>query len=85
MANESASNPLDELIDRIRQTFGELTPEPLLNRLKPLVEDFLAQFQLVPQREFHSHLETVQQLEATVSQLEARIRALENRNSSQNS
>jgi polyhydroxyalkanoate synthesis regulator phasin len=85
MANESATNPLDELIDRIRQTLGELAPESLLNRLKPVFEDFLGQFQLVPQREFQAHLEHLQQLEASVSQLDMRIRSLESRKPSQNS
>lgn len=85
MATESTTNPLDELIDRIRQTLGELAPESLLNRLKPVFEDFLGQFQLVPQREFQAHLEALARLETTVSQLEARIQTLETGESSQNS
>jgi polyhydroxyalkanoate synthesis regulator phasin len=85
MANESSTNPLDELIARIRQTLGDLAPEPLLNRLKPVVEDFLGQFQLVPQREFQAHLEQLHQLESTVSKLEARIRTLETQKPSEHS
>lgn len=73
----TTSNPLEDLINRIRQTLGELTPEPLLTRLTPVIDDFLSQFQLVPVRDFQAHLQTLAELEATVNQLEERIRSLE--------
>lgn len=79
------SNPMDDLFERLRQTLGDLTPEPLLNRMKPVVEGFFESFQLVPQREFDAHLANLQRLEATVAELEQRIRALEATGSQQDS
>jgi BMFP domain-containing protein YqiC len=76
---------MDDLFERLRQTLGDLTPEPLLNRMKPVVEGFFESFQLVPQREFDAHLANLQRLEATVAELEQRIRALEATGSQQDS
>ena len=55
----------------------ELAPEPLLSGMKPVLEGFLAQFQLVPKREYDAHMATLSRLEETVAQLEARIDSLE--------
>ena len=75
--NDSSQNPLETLLHRIRETLGELAPEPLLNRLQPVIENFLEQFQLVPKKEFETHLKTVQRLEATVTNLEQTIARFE--------
>ncbi len=79
------SNPIEELINRIRDTLGGLTPEPLLNRLTPILEEFLSQFQLLPVRDFETHLKSLAELEATVDQLEERIRTLEQAESASHS
>ena len=55
----------------------DLTPEPLSERLAPVMEDFQSQFQLVGKREFQSHLDNLKRLEQVVNDLEARIRELE--------
>jgi len=82
---DSTPDPFDELFQRIRQTLGELTPEPLLNRIRPVVEGFFESFQLVPQKDFQTHLRNLARLESTVSELEARIRKLEADRSEQDS
>ena len=78
--NDTAQNPLEALLNRLRDTLGDMAPlsaEPLLNRMKPALEGFLEQFQLVPKREYEAHMATLKQLEQTVSELEARIADLE--------
>ena len=77
MESNTASDPLEALFARLRETLGDLTPEPLLNRMKPVVQGFLEQFQLVPQREFQAHLANLDRLEATVAELEQRLSKLE--------
>ena len=77
MESNTASDPLEALFARLRETLGDLTPEPLLNRMKPVVQGFLEQFQLVPQREFQAHLANLERLEATVAELEQRLSKLE--------
>ncbi len=72
----NAEQPLDSLFERLRETLGDLAPEPLLSGMKPVVEGFLAQFQLVPKREYDAHMTTLRRLEETVAQLEARIDSL---------
>ena len=71
------ANPLEGLLARLQETLGELTPEPLLNRMKPVLEGFFEQFQLVPKREYDAHLDKLGRLEEAVTQLEARIGELE--------
>jgi uncharacterized protein HemX len=75
--NDTAPNPLEALLANLRDTLGDLAPEPLLNRMKPALERFLEQFQLVPKREYDTHMAKLSQLEDTVAQLEVRIAELE--------
>lgn len=75
--NERTRDPLESLFERLRHTLGELTPEPLMNRLKEVLESFFEQFQLVPRREFDAHMAKLARLEETVADLEARITELE--------
>lgn len=75
--NQTASNPLETLFARLRESLGELAPEPLLERMKPVLNGFFEQFQLVPRREYDAHLATLRRLEETVSRLEERISELE--------
>ena len=77
MESNTGSDPLEALFARLRETLGDLTPEPLLNRMKPVVQGFLEQFQLVPQREFQAHLTNLERLEDTVAELEQRLSKLE--------
>jgi BMFP domain-containing protein YqiC len=77
MESNTGSDPLEALFARLRETLGDLTPEPLLNRMKPVVQGFLEQFQLVPQREFQAHLANLERLEASVAALEQRLSKLE--------
>ncbi len=69
--------PLEELLSNLRQTLGALTPEPLLERMRPVLEGFFAQFELVPKRDFEAHLTQLRRLETTVAELEARLAELE--------
>ena len=71
------SSPLENLFARLRETLGELAPEPLLRRMQPVLEGFFEQFQLVPKREYDAHLASLSRLEHTVAELEARISELE--------
>ncbi len=75
--NQTASNPLETLFARLRDALGELAPDPLLERMKPVLNSFFEQFQLVPRREYDAHLATLTRLEETVSHLEERIAELE--------
>lgn len=75
--NQTASNPLETLFARLRESLGELAPDPLLERMKPVLNGFFEQFQLVPRREYDAHLATLTRLEDTVSRLEERISELE--------
>lgn len=77
MTTSSSRPPLEELLDALRTTLGSLTPEPLLNRMRPVLEGFFERFQLVPQRDFQAHLANLARLEQQVSILEQRILALE--------
>lgn len=77
MTTSSSRSPLEELLDVLRTTLGSLTPEPLLNRMRPVLEGYFERFQLVPQRDFQAHLANVARLEQQVSVLEQRILSLE--------
>ena len=74
---DTTATPLEGLFSRLRDTLGELAPEPLLDRMKPVIEGFLTQFQLVPKREYEAHMAALERLEDTVADLEARIAELE--------
>lgn len=75
--DNSGNNPLEALFSRIRATLGDLAPEPLFDRLRPVLDGFFDQFQLVPRREYDTHLAALSRLEETVSHLEQRISELE--------
>ena len=75
--NDRTRNPLDALLERLRSALGDLAPEPLLNRIQPVMENFLEQFQMVPKRDYEAHMAALKRLEVTVSDLEARIVELE--------
>jgi BMFP domain-containing protein YqiC len=74
---DTTATPLESLFSRLRDALGELAPEPLFDRMKPVIEGFLTQFQLVPKREYEAHMATLERLEDTVADLEARIAELE--------
>ena len=74
---DSARSPLDGLLARLEDALGGLSAEPLRQRLEPVVEGFLAQFQLVGRRDYEAHLKTLERLEQRVAELEARIAELE--------
>lgn len=74
---QRAQTPLDSLFAGLRDAFGEIAPENLGNRLKPVLDGFFEQFQLVPRRDYDAHLATLTRLEETVNRLEARIAELE--------
>jgi len=75
--DDKTQNPLDALLERLRITLGDLAPEPLLNRMQPVIENFLEQFQMVPKRDYDAHMAALKRLEATVADLESRIVELE--------
>lgn len=75
--NDTAPNPLEALFANLRDSLGDLAPESFLNRMKPVLERFLEQFQLVPKREYDAHMAKLTRLEDTVAQLEVRIAELE--------
>jgi len=71
------SQPLDALFTGLKDAFDDIAPDNLGNRLRPVLEGFFEQFQLVPRRDYDAHLAALARLEATVSRLEARISELE--------
>ena len=81
--NESTRTPLDLLLRRIQEALGGLGelgrvgPETLRERLRPVVEGFSDQFELVSRRDYEAHLRNMERLEATLTDLEARIAELE--------
>jgi BMFP domain-containing protein YqiC len=80
LMNDRTQNPLDALLERLRSALGDLgdlAPEPLLNRIQPVIENFLDQFQMVPKRDYEAHMVALKRLESTVANLEARIAELE--------
>ena len=75
--NQRAQTPLDSLFAGLRDALGEISPENLKNRVRPVLDGFFEQFELVPRREYDAHLASLARLEETVSRLEARITELE--------
>ena len=75
--NQSHQNPLENLFAGLRDALGDIAPENLGNRLRPVLDRFSEQFQLVPRRDYDAHLALLERLEETVSRLEARITELE--------
>ena len=74
---ESARGPLESLLARLADSLGDLAPEPLLNRMRPVMEGFFEQFQLVPKRDYETQVRALERLEARVAELEGRIAELE--------
>ncbi len=75
--NQTSSTPLDTLISRLRENLGSLAPDSLFERMRPVLDGFFDQFQLVPRREYDAHLEQMAKLEESVRRLEERIAELE--------
>lgn len=77
--NERAQNPLETLLAGLRDALGELAPDTMAGRIRPVLEGFFEQFQLVPRSEYARQVATIERLERTVADLEARIARLEQR------
>jgi BMFP domain-containing protein YqiC len=78
--SSNASQPLDTLLNRLREALGDHLPGgPLTDRLQPVLEGFMEQFQLVPRREYDAHLATIARFERLIADLEARVADLERR------
>lgn len=77
--SSNASPPLDALLNRLREALGDLPGGPLTDRLQPVLEGFMEQFQLVPRREYDAHLATIARFERLIADLEARVADLERR------
>ncbi len=75
--SERPQTPLETLFAGLRDALEEIAPDNLGNRLRPVLEGFFEQFQLVPRRDYDAHLATLTRLEETVSRLESRISELE--------
>lgn len=74
--SQTSSPPLEDLINRLRGALGD-APASLLEGIRPVLDGFFQQFQLVPRREYDAQLASLKKLEDTVDQLEARIAELE--------
>jgi BMFP domain-containing protein YqiC len=77
--SQTTREPLDALLNRLRTVAGE-APESLIDRMRPVLDGFFEQFQLVPRREYDAQLASLTKLEEKVGQLEARISELERGN-----
>ena len=75
--SQTSSTPLDTLIGRLRDALGGLAPDAAFERMRPVLDGFFEQFQLVPRHEYDAHLASMAKLERTVSELEDRIADLE--------
>ena len=74
--SQTSSPPLEALFNRLRAALGE-APESLFEGMRPVLDGFFEQFQLVPRREYDAQLASLEKLEEKVSNLEARIAELE--------
>jgi BMFP domain-containing protein YqiC len=74
--SQTTSPPLETLINRLRAAVGE-APESLIDSIRPVLDGFFEQFQLVPRREYDAQIAALEKLEDKVSRLEARISELE--------
>lgn len=74
--SQTTSPPLEDLISRLRSAASE-APASLFETMRPVLNRFFEQFQLVPRREYEAQLASFEKLEEKVSQLEARIAELE--------
>ena len=74
--SQSTSPPLEDLINRLRDAASE-APASLFEAMRPVLDGFFEQFQLVPRREYEAQLASLEKLEEKVGRLEARIVELE--------
>jgi BMFP domain-containing protein YqiC len=74
--SQTTSPPLEDLMSRLRSTLGD-APASLFDGMRPVLDGFFQQFQLVPRREYDAQLASFATLEDKVSHLEARIAELE--------
>ena len=74
--SQTSSPPLDDLMKRLRDALGE-APASLLDGMRPVLDGFFQQFQLVPRREYDAQLASLSALEDKVGRLEERIAELE--------
>ena len=68
--------PLEDLISRMRAAAGD-APASLFEGMRPVLDGFFEQFQLVPRKEYDAQLASFEKLEDKVAQLEERIAGLE--------
>ena len=74
--SQTSNPPLEDLMRRLRDALGE-APASLLDGMRPVLDGFFQQFQLVPRREYDAQLASLTALEDKVGRLEARIEELE--------
>ena len=74
--SQTSNPPLEDLMKRLRDALGE-APASLLDGMRPVLDGFFQQFQLVPRREYDAQLASLTALEDKVGRLEARIEELE--------
>ncbi len=74
--SQASSPPLEDLINRLRGALGD-APTTLFEGMRPVLEGYFQQFQLVPRHEYDSQLASLEKLEDRVGHLEARIAELE--------
>ena len=74
--SQTSSPPLEDLIRRLRDALGD-APASLIDGMRPVLDGFFQQFQLVPRREYDAQLASLSTLEDKVADLEARIAELE--------
>lgn len=75
--SDSSERPLEDLFTRLSEALAGSNPEHLTDRMRPVIESFFAQFELVPKRQFETHLATLTRLEEHIARLEARVAELE--------
>ena len=74
--SQTSNPPLEDLMRRLRDALGE-APASLLDGMRPVLDGFFQQFQLVARREYDAQLASLTALEDKVGRLEARIEELE--------
>jgi len=89
-ADGPARTPAEALLASLQRTLQDILPargpsttppegrvRDAMERLRPALNGFLTEFELVPRRELEGYLASVERLRQTVSDLEARIADLE--------
>jgi len=86
-----ARTPAEALLASLQRALGEMFPErgrsavarpdalvrDAMDGLRPALDGFLTELELVPRREFEGYLASLERLQQTISDLEARIAVLE--------